>query len=216
MARLLFEPGACVVQRNVEIGRARFVVPSVVVTDADAETRLFRRAGTPLRAARSFALRADPLACEEATQHEVLDGHWEFVDATWSDTDTLVVSRRDGWFSTWLLWRAGSRDFTGYYVNFERPWTRTPIGFDSTDLAVDLVVTPALEPAWKDLVGFDQRIALGLIGASEAESVRRSMRMVEERIAARAGVFDGSLVDWKPEPDWPVPQLPDAWDAPAG
>src|SRR5262245_32857232 len=142
-------------------------------------------------------------------QREELAGEWGFVDGVWSGTDALVIARRDEWFSTWLMWSTGGGDFLGYYVNFERPWTRTAGGFDSHDLAVDLVVSPAGEPTWKDRDAFEQRIAVGIIEPDAATAVRDAMRAVEQQVDARAGVFAGDLVGWKPDPDWRVPVLPD-------
>jgi hypothetical protein len=33
-----------------------------------------------------------------------------------------------------------------------------------------------------------------------------------DRINKRAYPFDGSWLDWKPDPDWSPPKLPENWD----
>ena len=103
----MFETGESVLHRNVELGTARFVVPSIVVSDTPVETRLFRRHGTPIKAAASFALRADPAAYEDACIREVKARHWEHIDAVWEDTDVLQIARSSEWYSVWLMWTGG-------------------------------------------------------------------------------------------------------------
>ena len=207
-----FETGAHVLQRNIELGRVRFVVPSIVVADTTDETRLFRRAGTAIKAARCFALRADPAAYEAEAQRELLAGAWDYVDATWETTDALVVARAGDRYSAWLLWWAGSDEFLGWYVNFEQPWTRTKLGFDSTDLAVDLIVDPDRHCEWKDRDAFNRRIDLGLITAADAVEVQSAMSTVVRAIEATEGIFSDELVHWRPDPTWPTPQLPRNWN----
>ena len=37
-----------------------------------------------------------------------------------------------------------------WYANFERPFQRTPIGIDTFDLLLDLVIEPDSSYRWKD------------------------------------------------------------------
>ena len=87
----MFATGDHVVQRNIELGRVRFAVASVVVSDNTRETRLFRPCGAAITATRSFALRADAAAYEAATQRELLQQRWSYIDAAWEVTDALVL-----------------------------------------------------------------------------------------------------------------------------
>ena len=86
------------------------------------------------------------------------------------------------------------------------------LGFDSTDLAVDLIVDPDRRCEWKDRDGFERRIDLGLITRRDAAGVRRAMTAVVRAVEASKGIFSDELVDWKPDPTWPTPQLPRNWN----
>jgi hypothetical protein len=205
-----FETGDPVLHRNVELGIARFVVPSIVVSDTPEETRLFRRHGTPIKAAACFALRADPAAYEDAAIREVKAGHWDHIDAVWKDTDMLQIARSSEWYSVWLMWISG--EFAGFYVNFECPWERTAHGFDTTDLCLDLMVSPAYKLHWKDGEAFERRTAEGLITPEQAAEVRRATLTVLTAVDARQGAFAGDDIAWRPDPAWRVPTLTEGWN----
>ncbi|MFJ2938531.1 DUF402 domain-containing protein [Streptomyces sp. NPDC087219] len=69
-------------------------------------------------------------------------GVWELADAVWQETDLLLWKPSAAWFSVNAFYTsAGLRN---WYVNFAHPTRRTTAGFDTFDLAVDLVVAPDL------------------------------------------------------------------------
>jgi hypothetical protein len=204
-----FEAGDSVLHRNVELGIARFVVPSIVVSDTAEETRLFRRRGTRIKAAACFALRADPAAYEDAAIREVKARYWDHIDAVWQHTDVLQIARPPDWYSVWLMWTDG--EFAGFYVNFEAPWRRTRRGFDTTDLCLDLIVSPDYTLHWKDNDAFARRIAEGLITSEQASEVRRATVKVLAAINARHGAFAGDDVAWRPDSAWPTPIITPGW-----
>ena len=214
MVERVFGAGEPVLHRNVVFDVARFVVPSVVVSDTADETRLFRRHGTPIKAAASFALRADPAAYEDANIREVKARHWEYIDAVWEHTDVLQIARSSDWYSVWLMWIGA--EFTGFYVNFEAPWQRTERGFDTTDLCIDLVVSPDYTLRWKDNDAFERRLREGVIAPDEAAEVRRATLEVLAAVNAREGAFAGTDITWRPDPSWPVPTITDGWDRTSG
>ena len=134
------------------------------------------------------------------------------VDGVWEDTDVLLIARPGDWYSVWLLWAGPERTLTRYYVNFEEPWRRTPLGFDTRDLGVDLVVDLDRRTRWKDVAAYEQRIADGFIPPEQAEQVERARSEVLARIDRREGVFAGRYDDWQPDPAWPMPTVRDGWD----
>ena len=212
MVEGVFETGESVIHRNVELGIARFVVPSIVVSDTAEETRLFRRHGTRIKAAASFALHADPAAYEDASIREVKARHWEHIDAVWEDTDVLQIARSSEWYSVWLMWIGGV--FVGFYVNFESPWERTGRGFDTTDLCLDLMVSADYKLRWKDGEAFERRMAEGLVTPDQAAEVRRATLKVLTAVNTRQGAFTGDDIAWRPDPAWPVPKVTEGWDHP--
>ena len=79
-----------------------------------------------------------------------------------------------------------------------------PIGYDTFDEKLDLIVRPDGSVEWKDEDELEQAAALGLV---DAEAVRaEAARVLEE------WPFPTGWEDWRPDPDWPIPQLPDGWD----
>ncbi len=50
-------------------------------------------------------------------------------------------------------------------MNFEQPLRRTPVGFDTFDEKLDLIVMPDGTYRWKDEDELEQAAALGLLDA---------------------------------------------------
>ncbi|MFJ5079480.1 DUF402 domain-containing protein [Streptomyces sp. NPDC088553] len=69
-------------------------------------------------------------------------GAWEPADAVWQETDLLLWKPPAAWFSVNAFYTSAA--LRNWYVNFAHPTRRTTAGFDTFDLAVDLVVAPAL------------------------------------------------------------------------
>jgi uncharacterized protein len=130
---------------------------------------------------------------------------WQLEHVTWK-LDALCLARPGRAHSIYLFRQAGELEH--WYVNFERPLRRTPLGFDTFDEKLDLVVAPDGTYRWKDEDELEQAAALGLL---DAEAVRaEAARVVEE------WPFPTGWEDWRPEPTWPLPQLPEGWDVVEG
>lgn len=116
-------------------------------------------------------------------------------------------------YSVWLHWSsAPPGDFLGWYVNLEAPFVRTPIGVDTTDDSLDIVVTPELEWRWKDDQFAEGWIAAGVYTREETERIAETGRRVIADIEARRFPFDGAWVDWRPDPAWGIPEVHPEWD----
>ena len=128
-------------------------------------------------------------------------GDWELEPAE-STRDAVALARPGRAHSIYVFWREGS--FEHWYVNFEKPLRRTPVGFDTFDEKLDLIVEPDGRYFWKDEDELEQAAALGLL---EADAVRaEAARVLEE------WPFPTGWEDWQPDPSWPIPQLPEGWD----
>lgn len=129
------------------------------------------------------------------------DDEWTLEDTT-SSWDALSLSRPGRRHSIWIHWRPTH----GYwwYVNFEQPLRRSPVGFDTFDEKLDLIVRPDGSYEWKDEDELEQAAATGLL---DPEAVRaEAARVLEE------WPFPTGWEDWRPDPSWPLPQLPDGLD----
>lgn len=127
---------------------------------------------------------------------------WELED-TAPARDQIGVAQPGHAHSIYVFWgEDGSVDH--WYVNFERPLQRTPIGLDTFDEKLDLIVHPDGTYIWKDEDELEQAAAKGLL---DADAVRaEAQRVLEE------WPFPTGWESWEPDPSWPIPGLPEGWD----
>jgi hypothetical protein len=131
---------------------------------------------------------------------------------TWRHTSTLRLITEDHWSSIW--WFFGTEgDFLGWYVNLEIPRGRTPAGPDRIDGVLDLKVTRAGEWSWKDEDEAEAAVSAGRLTADELRRLRAEGERLGELVDARLFPFDGTWVDFSPDPAWPRPRLPDGLSA---
>jgi hypothetical protein len=105
-------------------------------------------------------------------------------------------------YSLWLMWRQGG--FVGWYVNFERDRVRTAVSVDVVDEKLDLVVDPDGRWRWKDE---DELVEAARTGYVDEAAVRAEA----ERVLSDPPWATG-WEDWRPDPSWEAPQLPEGWD----
>ncbi len=142
------------------------------------------------------------------------EGRRALVDSHWR-RDTLRLMFPGAQHSIWATWQAdasGERAFYQYYVNLEEPYRRTPIGVDTNDHTLDIVVQPDLSWEWKDEGEYQERVATGIFGADFAAKGRAVMEGVVADIEARRPPFHGEWPHWAPDPEWGVPVLRPEWE----
>ena len=127
---------------------------------------------------------------------------WELEDAS-PTRDSLCVARRGRRQSVYVFWDENG-DFSHWYVNFEQPLRRSPVGFDTFDEKLDLIVQPDGSYRWKDEDELEQAAAAGLLDADDVRA--EAKRVLEE------WPFPTGWEEWRPDPSWPVPRLPGGWD----
>jgi uncharacterized protein DUF402 len=127
---------------------------------------------------------------------------WDLEDTSTS-RDQLCVARPGRAHSVYLFW-GESGELEHWYVNFEQPLRRTALGFDTFDEKLDLIVHPDGSYRWKDEDELEQAAALGLV---DADAVR-----VEAAHVLEEWPFPTGWEDWRPDPSWPIPGLPEGWD----
>ena len=77
---------------------------------------------------------------------------------------------------------------------------------------MDLIVNPDLSMEWKDEGDYQMAIDHGLITLEWMQEIDNAKPEILERIEKRHYPFDGSWLDWKPDPSWEPPKLPENWD----
>ncbi|MEU0343313.1 DUF402 domain-containing protein [Streptomyces bobili] len=133
------------------------------------------------------------------------------VPGRWFGTGVLKLARPGEPWSVWLFWEPGWQ-FKNWYVNFEDPLSRWDGGVDSEDHFLDLCVYPDRSWGWRDEDEFAQAQQDGLMDVSVAERVREAGRSAVEVIRAWGAPFADGWENWRPDPSWAVPLLPEDWD----
>ncbi|MFE7301571.1 hypothetical protein [Streptomyces sp. NPDC057579] len=88
----------------------------------------------------------------------------------------------------------------------------TTDGFETFDLAVDLVIAPELSRwEWKDEDEHAHARRLGIISDTEHQPVDAARAHILAMLEERTGPFAdaASWASWRWEPTWPTPRLPD-------
>jgi len=201
-------PGDHALLRYRRLGPVSYALPVTVVRDSDV-VMLWLQPGTPTRKRvmpdGSSIPRDFPYAERAALPHVVGEG-------TWTTNHALILVRDGDPCDIRLFW-SESWEFKGWYVNLQDPVRRVPTGWDTADHVLDLWVDPGGRWAWKDEHEFAEAIRIGRFSETEAEAIRAAGRAVIPKIEAQVWPFDRSLIEWRPDPGWSMPGMPDDWNA---
>ena len=200
------QPGAAVAWRSVVDGVVGTAHPMRVVRDAPELIALYLSPGA--RSRRRAGQRGGPRG------RQLLPGGWSgrYEERTWTAYRVLLLYRPGDAHSVWLFWPEGEAALHHWYVNLEAPWRRSPVGFDTRDRTLDLVVAPDLRSwRWKDEDELALEQEMGRVTAAEARAIRAEGERVLARVRRRAPPFGDGWERWAPDPAWTVPALPAAW-----
>jgi hypothetical protein len=202
-----FAPGRVVLRRYFRASTYSFVTPMVVVRDDEAGLLLWMPVGTEIAGLEDVDnrnLHAVPL--DEMREPRL-------VRNTWGENDVLILMPPGAAHSVW--WFFGPGGFAGWYVNLETPCTRHDEGVDTTDQVLDVVVAPDRTWEWKDEDEMADRTGRpDYFDRDGAEEIRAEGERVIKLVEAGAYPFDGTCTDFRPDPAWPAPALPDGWNRP--
>jgi hypothetical protein len=194
-----FSCGELAVWRIIWHGRVWWAVPVTVVEDGELVV-LYTAPGTQFEAGE--VLEGDPRMPTE----------WRFGTRTIKNP-VLQLTRPGEAHSVWAVWQEAGDELAHWYVNLQEPLRRTPIGFDTRDNMLDIVVEPDLSAwRWKDEDDVAEAVRIGLLSKQEADAIRREGERVIGLIEAGTPPFDPGWASWRPDPAWPVPALPEGWD----
>jgi hypothetical protein len=196
-------PGNHIVLRGVWRGNLWFALPMTVVQDSPDLIALYWRAGTCGKATGKRPTPRDLMSLEKVA----------LVDYVWKETDVLMLAMPGAAHSVYVMWDAGHIRFRCWYVNLEEPLRRTPLGFDTMDHLLDIVIRPnGTEWRWKDEDEFQQAEAIGLYSAEEVRAIRAEGERVLDRLRAGQSPFCDHWESWLPPAGWKIPALPANWD----
>jgi hypothetical protein len=129
------------------------------------------------------------------------------IETPWTGTGTVRLIEEGVHSSVWWFFDAAG-EFTGWYVNLEFPRGRDGRCLDRVDGVLDVLIAPDGAAQFKDEDEAAAAVAAGRFTDADLDRLRaEGERRIEQ---SRRGdfPFDGTFVDFRPNPGWPLPQLP--------
>ena len=197
--------GDVIVRREVWQGRPWLANPLYVVEDTEDLLVLYQPEGSPW----GFGPGDD---WPTATGRHPYDGK-----VSWVGEGPLGLHRPGDPYAVWAYWQRPERTFMGWYVNIQMPFRRTPIGIDSLDLELDLLVSPTFEVFVKDEAQVATSAALGRFSQDTADAVHALGAQLSAEVEGGGPWWDEHWSTWTPPAALlRPPKLPDGWlDVPA-
>ncbi len=192
-----------IVERGVFFGSVFFARPLTVVSHTDGVLASYLAIGTEFYGAMASS--------RETIIDEFGRGELVWGKKAWVEHNALVLVRPDDPYSVMGFWNEAGA-FVCWYVNLQDALRWTPIGYDTRDHTLDLIVGEDLSSwMWKDEHEMVATVGLGMYTAEEAESFRRNGEAVIELVES-GNIWWRDWRDWAPDPSLPIPTLPDGWD----
>lgn len=178
-------------------------MPVTIVQDTDDLIAMYWRANTP-----------NKIPTKRITYKELLaDEQIRLMDSKWVTTDVLMLCTPGSAHGILVMWETGHVRFNGWYVNLQQPLCRTPLGFDTMDQLLDIVISPDLSGwYWKDEDEFSEAVEHGIYSLTEAKTIRDEGERVIKTIQEEGSLFFQGWETWRPQSDWRIPELPTNWD----
>ena len=171
--------GENILLRGVWHERLWFALPVTVVQDSHDLIAFYWRANTP---SKNYPVR-------KISKELLADEQIDLIDGKWVTTDVLMLSKPGAAHGIMVMWESGHVKFNGWYVNLQEPLRRTPLGFDTMDQLLDIVITPDLSDwHWKDEDEFSDAVEHGVFSLKQAKAIRE-----EGEHVVKTMLDDGSL-----------------------
>lgn len=198
-------PGEPVLIRDVYRSRVRSAVPMLVVEHTADRVVLLLKRDTP------FCL---PVDRDGGLTKDVVGFH-RLTELRWTNPDQLVIAPSGMSHAVIIGWATSpEHQQVDWYVNLQAPLRETPLGWDTTDYALDVVISADLETVTcKDEEQLAELVRFGYFSEDEAAAFRRE----GERVIAAAHVGEAPFSErwehWRPDESWRVPGLPPRWQS---
>jgi hypothetical protein len=189
-----WEPNSVVVWQEAWRGQVYFAWPVRVVEDDERHLVVY---------------------VAEGTRYTLPPGSWPFGEAHpwagregWTGHGVLVRHRPGDAHAIWHFWDGEERGFAGWYVNLQAPFQRDGSAFLTQDHELDIWITPDGSWRWKDEQELEEWVGRGRFTSDEVMAIRAE----GERVLGE-WPFPTGWEEWRPDPAWSVPELPEDWNA---
>jgi hypothetical protein len=190
-----------VVRREILLGEVWFAFPTICVEDSADLLALYIPPGTRFGFPGHGRFPAGP--------HP-----WLGQNDHWRGHGKLMLHRPGEAHCIDVFWTGPDRTFAGWYFNLQDPYRRTAWGIDTLDHELDIWWPAGAERyEWKDVDLFEQRVAQGRYPGM-AGNIRAEGQRIAALLDAGERWWDGDWAAWRPDPAWPLPELPVGWDTP--
>jgi hypothetical protein len=200
---MYWSPGTTIVLRGLWRERIWWAIPVIVVRDEPDLIALYWPAGTP-----------NKIPDRRVTPQDLLsEQSLPVIDSQWVNTDVLMLVPPAASHAVYAMWEAGHTRFLFWYVNLQAPMIRTPIGFDTSDYILDIVIQPGCSTwRWKDEDEFREAVSIGVYSTEQARAIRAEGEAVTQKMQAGLPPFCDGWEHWSPLAGWSIPRFPPGWD----
>ena len=197
-------PGSHIVFRQVWFNKIWAAFPVTIVEDSADRIAVYIAPGTDFMAPN----------CNRVEYLRVIASKkWRLSHHTWYDEPMLWSTAPSEACSVWTIWQGENWHHSGWKVNPEAAWTRTRLGFDTTDHVLDVVVKPDLATwSWKDADELSEAVELELFTPDEVTAIRKEAQRVLARMVERGQEEAKQWANWRPDNNWMIPTLGPAWE----
>ena len=204
----LWNPGDIISWRGIYRNRIWHVQPTILVKDSPEEIVLTLLPGTECIAEESY-----PKGKKNGKRRWFfVNENWQLAKYIWRTNRLLLLFEPRKYYSTVFFWKQETNQFLCYYINFQLPFRRNQSAVDTLDLDLDLIIHPDFSYEWKDVEDYQKAIENEIILPEWIEGIEAAKQDVFEKLEPRRYPFDGSWLDWRPDPSWSPPNLPENWD----
>jgi len=195
-----FKPGQNIVLRQIFDGKIWEARPAIVERDTPKLIVSFVPPGAVWKEEN-----------EDIRPAERLKKTWQLKNSVWGFGGILRLTVPGVIYSVLLL-RNENGSPHEWYINLEEPLRRTRFGFDYEDYILDAVVTPDLSHwEWQDEDELEEAVATGLYTSEQAAVFYTEGKKAVEWLRSGKSPFN-EWVNWRPDPSWKLPILPEGWD----
>jgi Protein of unknown function (DUF402) len=210
-----FAPGRQVLHRQFTGDSLAFLRSGRVIAHDERGLRLWIPHGGPMALTRT----PDGRGLRDMPFRDWISADRALVETSWWGPNIMMLLPPGAAHSVWWFWDRAGRH-VAWYVNLEEPavtWDDgMAAGVDNTDQDLDVWVYPDRQWEWKDAHELTERLAHPEhYWVSDEAAVWAEGRRLIALAEAGEFPFDGTWVDFRPDPAWIAPaSLPPGWDRP--
>ena len=190
-------------------GRIWWADPMNVVRDSGELTVLYLGPGARCQMPDRIA-ELSPLQRHSPATWALQAGDWALVEQPWHSTHVLTFMYPHKYFAIRMFFAERDWRHLCWYVNFQRPYVRTAIGFEALDLALDIVM-PAHDINARIVKDEEQYLAgveQGGISSEDAAAVALARSELVDLNTLPLEPFVSDWCSWRPPEGWAAQIVP--------